>query len=215
MSQEANHYKPSENYSEKPLQREALAEHPMDQFSTWFEEATSTQEPMPESMSVASVSAEGVPSTRMVLCKHTDSEGFVFYTNYESAKAKELEQNPHAALLFHWKPLARQVRVTGTVERVSREMSEGYFSTRRRGSQLAAWASPQSQTTTHQDMRDRYAAMEEKFSNQTVPTPPLWGGYRVRPTRIEFWQGRSNRFHDRFVYTRQPDGTWTIERLAP
>ncbi len=215
MPQDKNVTKPSENYTETPLRLEDLAPHPMAQFRSWMKDAKATGEPMPEAMSIATATPEGIPSTRMVLCKGCDENGFVFYTNYGSQKSRELESNPYATLLFHWKPLARQVQITGTVERVPREMSEAYFATRPRGSQIGAWASPQSQPTSHVAMIAEYAAIEERFEGRSVTTPPNWGGYLIRPTSFQFWQGRSSRFHDRFQYNQQPDRTWTITRLAP
>lgn len=166
-------------------------------------------------MVLATADREGRPSARTVLLKDVDQRGFVFYTNYESRKGKELKENPRAALVFNWLQLRRQVCIEGSVSRVSREESEAYFKTRPRGHQLGAWASRQSSVVSGREELDRrLAALEVQYQGKEIPLPPYWGGYRVTPERIEFWQGRANRMHDRLLYRRQKDG-WVLERLAP
>jgi len=170
---------------------------------------------MPEAMALATATADGVPSVRMVLLKGADADGFTFFTNYESRKGGELEQNPRAALCFHWKELDRQVRVTGTVTRVSAAESLAYFESRPEGSRVGAWASRQSRPLTSRDeLLARVDEIGARFAGGDVPLPPFWGGYRVRPERIEFWQGRPDRLHDRFAFDRVPGG-WTVVRLYP
>jgi pyridoxamine 5'-phosphate oxidase len=167
-------------------------------------------------MSLATAGRDGRPSVRIVLLKSFDQEGFVFFTNYESTKGKQLEANPHAALGFYWVELDRQIRISGKVERTSREESQAYFHSRPVGSQLSAWASRQSEVIDGQRVLDaRMAKMTERFGDKPIPLPPHWGGYRLKPDKIEFWQGRPNRLHDRFRYTGRADGSWQIDRLAP
>jgi pyridoxamine 5'-phosphate oxidase len=188
---------------------------PIVQFQRWFEEAAASGVPEPEAMCLATVSDDGVPTARMVLLKAVDQRGFVFYTNYESEKARQLEARPIAALLWRWYPVRRQVRVTGPATRLDEKESDAYFATRDRGSQLSAWASPQSRVLADRATLDaRMAAETARFSGQVVPRPPWWGGIRVAPTSVEFWQGRPNRLHDRLRYRRSERG-WQIERLAP
>jgi pyridoxamine 5'-phosphate oxidase len=187
---------------------------PLRQFASWLaaEEAAGVR--APEAMALATA-AGGAPSLRMVLLRGFDERGFVFYTSYESRKARELEDNARAALLFHWARLGRQVRIEGRVELAGRAESEAYFATRPRGHQLAAWASRQSAPVTRDELEAAVAELERRFAGTEVPLPPTWGGYRVEPGAYEFWQHRADRLHDRFAYARQPDGAWRIERLAP
>jgi len=189
---------------------------PLSQFGRWFEEARQTGVYEPEAVALATASADGAPSARMVLLKGYDERGFRFFTNYESRKGSELDENPRAALLFHWRvPAGRQVRVEGPVERLSGAESDDYYRTRPPGSRLAAWASQQSEVISGREELDR--ALEElaaRFAGAEPPRPPAWGGLRVVPERYEFWQHRDNRLHDRFRYRREGDA-WTIERLAP
>ena len=190
--------------------------NPIKQFEEWFQAAIDAKLPLPEAMSLATVNREGKPSARMVLLKHVDQSGFVFFTNYRSSKAKELETNANAALVFFWPQLERQVRVEGTVTKTSAEESQEYFASRPRGSQIGAWASPQSQViATRAELEQRQAELEELYRGREVEWPEHWGGFCLRPDRIEFWKGRSDRLHDRLLYERQPDESWSIKRLAP
>jgi len=188
---------------------------PLRQFRLWFDEARDAGIEAPESMALATSTPDGRPAVRMVLLKRADERGFAFHTNYESRKGGELAANPHAALLFYWQPLGRQVRVEGRVEGVPAEDSEAYFLTRPLGSRLAAWASPQSRPLTDRDELDRlYAEAADRFPGENVPRPPHWGGLRLLPEAYEFWQHAANRLHDRISYERDGDA-WTRERLAP
>jgi pyridoxamine 5'-phosphate oxidase len=188
---------------------------PIVQFESWFEQARAAG--LPDSaMTLATVSSGGQPSARIVLLKGISPDGFVFYTNYRSRKARELEANPNAALVFYWPALGRQVRVTGQVAKTSRSDAEAYFRTRPRGSQLSAWASWQSSVIPDRDFLERrLQKLESRYAGEEVPTPRGWGGYRLRPDTIEFWQGRESRLHDRLQYSRRPRGRWVMERLAP
>jgi pyridoxamine 5'-phosphate oxidase len=188
---------------------------PLALFEDWFREADQAGIDVPEAMTLATAGTDGAPSARMVLLKGADDEGFVFYTGYVSRKARELEENPRAALVFYWRPLGKQVRVEGRVERVSEAQSAAYFATRPRGSQLAAWASRQSHPLESRDQLERrYAELERAYEGREVPLPPHWGGFRLRPDALEFWEHRDNRLHDRIRYTRAREG-WRAERLAP
>jgi pyridoxamine 5'-phosphate oxidase len=198
------------------LSRATLDPDPLRQFQQWFEDAIATELPEPNSMSLATVDPEGQPWLRTVLLKLYDARGFVFYTNYESRKARQMDANPRVALLFPWVALARQVKITGRAERGPTTESLRYFATRPRGSQIGAWASPQSQVISSRSLLEgKVEEIKRKFAEGEVPLPSFWGGYRVVADSIEFWQGRENRLHDRFRYSRQSDGGWTIERLAP
>jgi pyridoxamine 5'-phosphate oxidase len=198
------------------LRRNDLPETPLPLFETWQQQAIESGLIDPTAMVVATVAANGQPSLRTVLLKHLDESGFVFYTNYGSRKAQEIAENPLVSLLFPWHPLERQVKICGRAEKVSLAESVRYFATRPRDSQLAAWASKQSHgLTARQVLLTELEHMKQKFAHGEVPLPDFWGGFRVVPHEIEFWQGGANRLHDRFVYQRQADGSWTIERLAP
>lgn len=189
---------------------------PIKQFRRWFDDAIASGSRLPESMTLATATAEGKPAARVVLLKQVDEHGFVFYTNYRSAKAKELDENPQAALVFYWVGLDRQVRVEGKVARVSSAESEEYFKTRPRESQLGALASPQSEVIEGREVLEEHLrALAEEYRDREVPRPAHWGGYRLKPERIEFWENRPGRLHDRIVYDLQADGSWTIKRLAP
>jgi pyridoxamine 5'-phosphate oxidase len=191
-----------------------LAEDPLQQLRRWLDEARAAA-PQPDAMTLATADPDGRPSARVVLLRWLDAEGITFFTNRTSRKAEELSQNPVAALVFHWWELGRQVRVEGTVEETTPEESHEYWVSRPRGSQLAAWASPQSQALTGRDELDGLVAeAEERFAGTDVPLPPHWGGYRIRPDRIEFWTHREDRLHDRILYLRE-DGEWRRQRLAP
>ena len=193
-----------------------LDRDPVVQFGRWLQEAIDAEEHLPTAMTVATVSREGRPSARITLLKGVDDGGFVFFSNYESLKGRQLSENPEAALVFYWGGLGRQVRVEGHVERTSQSESADYFATRSRGSQQGAWASPQSQVIENREELDRLVnAVEARFQDQDIPAPPHWGGFRLRPRMIEFWKGRPSRLHDRIRYTAGEDGFWLRERLAP
>ena len=197
------------------LCEEDLADDPMEQFRTWFDEARALGLPMPEAMTLATSDANGRPSARIVLLHRISESGFVFHTNYESRKGRELEANPQAALVLYWHPLGRQVRVEGSIERVSEEESAQYFRTRPRGGQLGAWASRQSEQIESRDvLEERVRGLEREYDGREVPLPPFWGGYRLLPDRIELWQHGEDRLHDRFAYERSGD-SWTHSRLSP
>jgi pyridoxamine 5'-phosphate oxidase len=200
-----------ETLDEKRVERD-----PIKQFQIWLDEAFAAKLPLPEAMNLATATPQGRPSSRMVLLKQVDHEGFVFFTNYHSAKAAQLEANHYAALVFYWPQLERQVRVEGKVERTSAEESEAYFQTRPRESQIGAWASPQSNVIADREVLEQRAReLEEYYRDREIECPGHWGGYRLRPDRIEFWKGRVGRLHDRILYELLSDGTWTIKRLAP
>jgi pyridoxamine 5'-phosphate oxidase len=188
---------------------------PLALFDEWFAEARASEPNDPEAMALATAGREGEPSVRMVLLKGYGPDGFVFYTNEQSAKGGQLRENPRAALLFHWKSLRRQVRIEGAVERVSDQQSDSYFASRSRDSQLGAWASDQSRPLESRAVfEQRYEEMKRRFDGQSVPRPPHWGGYRVRPERIEFWTDRPHRLHERRLFVRQGDA-WTEGLLYP
>jgi pyridoxamine 5'-phosphate oxidase len=199
------------------LTKASVDSNPIRQFERWSQEARATgmSEQDAISMTLATATRYGVPSARIVLLKSFDEQGFVFYTNYNSRKGNELAENAQACLLFYWSPLWRQVRIEGPIERVSAEESDQYFQTRPLGSKIGAWASDQSSEIENREvLEQRFAEFSLRFGDH-VPRPPHWGGYRVKPEMIEFWQGQDNRLHDRLRYTLQDDGRWLIERLAP
>jgi len=195
------------------LEKDAMPD-PVGQFAQWFDDAVKSSLPLPNAMTLATATAAGRPSAREVLLKGVDARGFVFYTNYASRKARELSANAHACLLFCWKELERQVRIEGAIEKVSAAESDEYFVTRPLGSRLGAWASPQSEVLPDRKTLEAKLAEVTRRYGEQPPRPPDWGGYRVLPEAIEFWQGRQDRLHDRLLYTRQGGG-WKIERLAP
>ena len=198
------------------LRRRDLDPDPIKQFANWFTAAIEAEIRDVNAMSLATATPDGRPSVRIVLLKGFDQDGFVFFTNYESEKGRQLEANPHAALAFYWIELDRQIRISGPVEKTSREESKRYFHSRPAASQLGAWASRQSEVLDARRVLDaRMAEMTERFADKPIPLPPHWGGFRLRPETMEFWQGRPNRLHDRFRYVRQSDGKWSIDRLAP
>ncbi len=200
---------------EDRLSRSDLASDPIEQFRLWFDQARESETPERDAVALATVDADGAPSARIVLLKHFDQRGFVFFTNHGSRKARALQADPRASLLFHWTKLERQVRIEGRVEQTSAEESARYFATRSRQSRLAAWASPQSQRLTDRaELQRRYEEVQARFADADVPCPPFWGGFRLVPQTIEFWQGQPHRLHDRFVYTRSDD-RWRIDRLGP
>ncbi|NRA55524.1 MAG: pyridoxamine 5'-phosphate oxidase [Gammaproteobacteria bacterium] len=192
-----------------------VLDNPINMFAKWFEQAKDSGIILPESMTVATATADGRPSARVVLLKSFDQDGFVFFTNYNSRKGGELAQNPHAAIVFHWNILQRQVRIEGAIEKVSEQESLAYFHSRPRGSQIGAWASHQSQVI---ESRETLAAtvkqLEQQYAGQEIPLPPFWGGFRVKPSHIELWQGRSDRLHDRYSFNASSTG-WQRELLAP
>ena len=198
------------------LDREDLADDPVEQFEGWFSYACETVPLDPNAVSISTVDAEGRPSSRTVLLKYFDDKGFVFFTNYDSKKARQIDANPNVALLFFWSDAARQVKIRGKAERIPTSETLKYFMSRPRGSQIGAWVSAQSSVVSSRSLLEsKFQEMKQKFSNKEIPLPSFWGGYRVVPEIIEFWQGRRNRLHDRFQYTKQEDGSWSIERLAP
>jgi pyridoxamine 5'-phosphate oxidase len=198
------------------LERDDLSDDPIVQFADWFGYACETVPMDPNAVSLATVDSDGRPSSRTVLLKYFDEKGFVFFSNFESNKAHEIEGNPNVALLFFWSDAARQVRINGTAEKIPAAETLKYFMTRPRGSQIGAWVSAQSSVISSRSILEtEFQKLKEKFRNKEVPLPSFWGGYRVVPREIEFWQGRRNRLHDRFRYVRQDDGSWEIGRLAP
>ncbi len=189
---------------------------PIVQFEEWFTFARDAKICLPEAMTLATASTDGVPSARIVLLKEISQEGFVFFTNYQSRKGGELELNPRAALVLHWATLERQIRVEGQVERISSEESKAYYNSRPRGSRIGAWASHQSQRLENRSVLEKRVSHYEQInSGEEIPLPPHWGGFRVIPERIEFWQGRESRLHERLVFTRQPSGDWDTHLLFP
>jgi pyridoxamine 5'-phosphate oxidase len=200
----------------RPLLERDVDPDPLRQFARWFADARAAGIRAPEAMVLATATPAGAPSARIVLLKGHDERGFVFHTNYESRKGAELAGNPRAALLFHWDPLGRQVRIEGRVERVPRAESESYFRTRPRGGQLGALASRQSEPVASREaLEARFAAVEAEHADREVPLPEYWGGFRLRPERYEFWQHRENRLHDRLLYRPDGAGGWTLVRLQP
>jgi len=198
------------------LDEKRIESDPIKQFQIWFDEAIAASLPMPDAMNLATVTPDGRPTARMVLLKHVDADGFVFFTNYQSSKAKQLEINPYAALVFYWVQLDRQVRVEGKVTKTAAEESAAYFKTRPRESQIGAWASPQSEVISAREVLEQRAhELAQQYCDREIDCPAHWGGFRLTPDRIEFWKSRVGRLHDRILYELQPDGTWTIKRLAP
>ena len=204
------------DYSLAGLAEKDLARDPFRQFETWFQEAEAAKIPEPNAMTLATATREGRPSARTVLLKGLDGRGFVFYSNYESRKGRELEANPQVTLVFPWVAIERQVLIEGTATKVAREESEAYFHSRPRASQLGAWVAQQSAVIAGRAvLEDTMKALEKKYAGQEVPLPANWGGWRVAPETVEFWQGRRSRLHDRLRFRREKDGGWSVERLAP
>jgi pyridoxamine 5'-phosphate oxidase len=205
-----------QEYSLHGLSEAEAGDDPFALFHTWFHDALAADLPEPNAMTLASCTADGVPSARVVLLKALDARGFTFFTNYDSRKGREMAANPRVALVFLWQPLERQVRVEGTVEIVTPAESDDYYANRPLGSRLGAWASAQSAVIPGREyLEKKHAELMAKYPDGNVPRPPNWGGYRVVPTAIEFWQGRPSRLHDRIRFTRLPNGSWRRERLAP
>ena len=204
------------DYQMQSLLETDVADKPFEQFNRWWDDAITSKLEDVNAMTLATASASGMPSARIVLLKSASANGFVFFTNYNSFKGKELEENPFACLVFFWKELERQIRITGNIEKVSAAESDEYFNSRPTGSQIGAWASPQSSIIPSREaIEANIIKYEEKFAGADITRPPYWGGYIVIPKVIEFWQGRPNRLHDRIQYSKQQDGTWKFDRLAP
>ena len=203
------------DYTLEELSESEVDSSPFVQFQRWFDQAVEAQLPEPNAMTIATATKDGIPSARIVLLKGFDDRGFVFYTNYNSHKAQELIDNPHAALVFLWTELERQIRIVGSVEKISAEESDTYFYSRPIGSRLGAWASEQSQVIVNRSvLEQRLEDLKAQYENQNIPRPSHWGGFRVKPVGIEFWQGRSSRLHDRLRYQLQ-NGEWMLDRLSP
>jgi pyridoxamine 5'-phosphate oxidase len=199
----------------KPLTRKLLHEDPLEQFAIWMEEAVNAEILDPYAMCISTVGSDGKPSSRIVYWRDVEDGGFVFYTNYDSHKGREIEANPNVAICFHWTELERQIRIEGTVVKASPEVSDLYWSKRPHESQLGAWASAQSKAISgKEELQKGLDDAKAKFEGKDVPRPPHWGGYNVQPNRIEFWQGRPSRLHDRFAYSKKED-IWKIEQLSP
>lgn len=206
----------ADQYEFPALNEEEADPNPFIQFATWFREAEVVVPILPNAMTLGTATKEGIPSSRVVLLKSFDEDGFVFYTNYLSRKGRELDENPIATLSFYWAELARQVRITGTASRTSRSESEAYFHSRPIDSQLGAWASNQGEVISSREvLEQRMEELLRQYEGKRIPLPPYWGGYRVAPFVFEFWQNRASRLHDRLQYRLAGDGRWVIERLAP
>jgi pyridoxamine 5'-phosphate oxidase len=203
------------DYKRETLDESHVANDPIEQFGKWWNEALNSEIEEVNAMTLATATKDGIPSARIVLLKDYDERGFVFFTNYKSHKAHELEVNPNAALVFFWKVLERQIRIKGIIEKINEKESDEYFYSRPLGSRLGAWASPQSAVIENRKSLEENIELYKKQFGENVPRPPHWGGYRVIPSVIEFWQGGSNRLHDRIRYSKQSNGVWKIERLAP
>lgn len=202
-------------YAREELLEESVSKDPVDQFATWFEQALQSEVVEPNAMSLATAGSDGNPSVRIVLLKGFDKDGFRFFSNYQSRKGKELDVNPNASLCFFWPELERQVRLEGAVEKISREESEEYFHKRPRLSQIGAWASNQSEEViSREELEERFQKLKKKYEDNAIPVPEYWGGYLLKPSSIEFWQGRRGRLHDRLIYVNEAN-EWTIKRLAP
>ena len=203
-------------YTDAGLDEQDLDANPFKQLEKWFQEAIDAKLDLPDAMTLATATKDGIPSARIVLLRGLDERGFVFYTDYESQKGKELAENPNAALVFYWRELDRQVRITGQVSKVSRENSNNYFQSRPIGSRLAALASRQSEVIPDRKiLEERFEQLAAQYQDTAIPLPSDWGGYRLSPNMIEFWSGRPSRLHDRLRYTRQSNDDWRIERISP
>lgn len=215
MQKDLGDYRKS--YEKKALLESEVGDNPLALFQQWFHEVEASQSTdEPNAMSLSTLGADGYPKTRVVLLKRFTHEGFIFYTNYQSEKGKAMEEHPEVCLSFFWPVLERQVIIKGRAERLAQNLSEGYFESRPRGSQLGAWASDQSQAVASREfLEERLKHFENEYEGKEVPKPPQWGGYLVRPVSLEFWQGRPNRLHDRLLFVLQEDFNWVIDRLAP
>ena len=203
-----------QTYQKFELLESSAAASPYEQFEHWFQQAQHSEVPEPTAMTLATADAQARPSARIVLLKGYDSDGFVFFTNYESRKGQELTANPHASLLFFWEQLERQIRIEGLVHRLPAAESDVYYDSRPLGSRIGAWASPQSRPITHEALAQRVHDLSAQLGEHPA-RPPFWGGFRLQAQRIEFWQGRPSRLHDRLVYTLNPQGSWALTRIAP
>lgn len=203
------------DYRLKTLNEADVSSDAISQFTVWWNEAMLSDIEEPNAMTLATATNNGIPSARIVLLKGYDEKGFIFFTNYNSHKGNQLMENPHAALVIFWKELERQIRIEGAVEKVSEEESDAYFSSRPAESRIGAWASPQSAIIENRKLLEENVQMYQQKFGEQIPRPAHWGGFRVVPVKIEFWQGRSNRLHDRIQYTKNENGWWTIQRLAP
>ena len=204
------------DYILQSLTEEDTADNPFDQFTKWWQEASNSEIDEVNAMTLATATKEGIPTARVVLLKGYNETGFIFFTNYNSRKGRDLAENPHASLNFFWKELERQVRIDGIIEKIAPEESDEYFASRPVGSRLGAWSSPQSTVIANRKIiEDNFLKYEKKFGTGNIPRPDHWGGYLVKPTHMEFWQGRSSRLHDRIQYTLQNNNQWKRERLAP
>ena len=203
-------------YQQQAFNKEDAAENAIEQFERWWQDAVKSEIDEVNAMTLATASADGLPTARIVLLKGYSENGFHFYTNYDSYKGRQLQENPRACLVFFWKELDRQIRITGLVEKLTEKESNDYFRIRPHGSRIGAWASPQSMVIESSEwLMNKAKEYEEKFSDSEIPRPLNWGGYLVKPVTLEFWQGRPDRLHDRLLYSLLENGTWTIERLAP
>lgn len=203
-------------YTDAGLNEQDLDANPFNQFEQWFQEAIDAKIDLPDAMTLATATKDGIPSARIVLLRGLDERGFVFYTDYESQKGKELAKNPNAVLVFYWRELDRQVRITGQVSKVSRENSQNYFQSRPIDSRLAALVSRQSEVIPDRKvLEERFEQLAAQYQDEEIPLPSNWGGYRLSPSMIEFWSGRPSRLHDRLRYTRQPNDSWRLERISP
>jgi len=203
-------------YKMRSLSEKEVAANAFEQFDKWWKEAMASDIDEVNAMTLATSSVDGIPAARIVLLKGVDKDGFIFFTNYNSFKGQQLLDNPRACLVFFWRELQRQIRITGLVEKINAKESDEYFNSRPEGSRIGAWASPQSRVIASRDwLEENEKKLQQEFKNKIIQRPPHWGGYRVKPISMEFWQGRPNRLHDRINYTVQENGNWIIERLAP
>jgi pyridoxamine 5'-phosphate oxidase len=204
------------DYAKEELLEQTASTSPIEQFHHWFEQALKTELPDANAFSLATISNEGYPSSRIVLLRNFDADGFIFYTNYESQKGLEIQANPRVAMNFFWPELEKQIRIEGLATKVSEEISKAYFESRPRESQIGAWASKQSSLLkSRQELSEKFSKLSEKYKDQALQKPPFWGGFIIAPIKFEFWQGRPNRLHDRLTYTLEKDGNWIINRIAP